>query len=178
MLRTKFIQITSSIALNQLYTFQFLFNILHYINVSHASNSTNRSWITNIRLCQFACFAHHGEPPPQEIPNSDRFCLIFSSGYKTSSVNIVNHTGTIKKLKIIEKQNFGEQQLKNQIISSNVFEFKIPISIIHMEIFSFVRKKFKIIAHLNTKLKCLRHQSNRHKQKYQFEDSQLTLHED
>ena len=76
---TKIIQISSSSALSQVHICQSLFNILHYINVYHASNSTSRSWITHIKLCQFACFVLHGDFPPQEIPNSDSFCLIFSS---------------------------------------------------------------------------------------------------
>ena len=76
---TKIIQISSSSALSQVHICQSLFNILHYINVYHASNSTSRSWITHIKLCQFARFVLHGDFPPQEIPNSDSFCLIFSN---------------------------------------------------------------------------------------------------
>ena len=41
---------------------------------------------------------------------------------------------------------------------------------------TFDEEKFKIIAHLNTKLKCLRHQSNR-QHEYQFQDLLLTVHE-
>lgn len=101
---TKIIQISSSSALNQVHICQSLFNILHYINVYHASNSTSRSWITHIKLCQFARFAHHGDPPSQEIPKSDCFYVIFSSGIQDKlcqrcQSQLDNET----KLKMIEK---------------------------------------------------------------------------